>query len=98
MQFDHLKRRELITFLGAAAAAWPLAARAQQGKMATLGVLVTGNPGPEEFLRGFRNALREVGLIEGHNIRRRSGRPKPPVSRRRPQSWFASRSTSLLPP
>src|SRR5262249_45452074 len=62
-------RRELLAALGGAAAAWPLAARAQQPKMATIGILVTGNPGPEAFLEGFRVALRAAGLIEGQNIR-----------------------------
>jgi putative tryptophan/tyrosine transport system substrate-binding protein len=64
-----MRRRELVTFLGAAAVLWPLPLRAQQGKMVTLGILVTGNPGPEEFGQGFRRALRDIGLIEGQNIR-----------------------------
>jgi putative ABC transport system substrate-binding protein len=68
MQFDQLKRREFITLLGGAVA-WPLPAHAQQPKMATIGILVTGNPSPEAFLEGFRVALRAAGLIEGQNIR-----------------------------
>ena len=64
-----MKRRIFITLLGGAAVAWPLAARAQQPKLATIGILVTGNPDPEEFLQGVRVALRAVGLIEGQNIR-----------------------------
>ena len=44
-------------------------ARAQQPKMATVGILVTGNPSPEAFLEGFRVALSAAGLIEGQNIR-----------------------------
>jgi putative tryptophan/tyrosine transport system substrate-binding protein len=63
-----IRRRHFITLLGCAAA-WPLAARAQQRKIATIGILLTGNPDPEDFLHGFRAALPTVGLIEGQNIR-----------------------------
>ena len=64
-----MRRRNFITFLGGAAAAWPLAARAQQAKVPTVGVLLTGNPDPEVFLKGFRDSLRDVGYIEGRNVR-----------------------------
>jgi putative ABC transport system substrate-binding protein len=69
MQVDQLRRREFITLLGCSAAAWPLSLHAQQPKMATIGILVTGNPTPEAFLQQFRVALRAAGLIEGQNIR-----------------------------
>src|SRR5262249_1553608 len=62
-----MRRREFITLLGAAAA-WPLAAGAQ-AKVPTVGVLLTGHPDPEVFLKGFRDSLREAGYIDGKNIR-----------------------------
>jgi len=63
-----MRRREFMTLLGGAAAAWPLVARAQQPKMATVGILITGNTSPEAFLQGFRAALAAAGLIEGENV------------------------------
>jgi putative tryptophan/tyrosine transport system substrate-binding protein len=63
-----IRRRAFISLLGGAAG-WPLAARAQQVIIATIGILVTGNPDPQEFLQGIRAALRAAGLIEGHNVR-----------------------------
>src|SRR5215470_6060495 len=69
MQFDQLKRREFITLLGGAAA-WPLAARAQQpGKVPRIGFL--GMASPSTFaprLEGIRLGLRDFGYIEGTNI------------------------------
>src|SRR5262249_36725322 len=63
-----LKRREFITLVGAAVA-WPLAAGAQQPKVPTIRALVIGNISPEEFWREFRQGLRDMGYIEGQNIR-----------------------------
>jgi putative ABC transport system substrate-binding protein len=69
MLFDQLRRREFITLLGGAAAVWPLAAHAQQPKVPTIGALVIGNINPEQFWREFRQGLRDLGYVEGQNIR-----------------------------
>jgi len=66
-----MKRREFVGFL-AGAAAWPLAtlvASAQQPKMATIGVLVRGAPGWQQFWQLFPEALRELGYIDKNNVR-----------------------------
>jgi len=65
-----MKRREFITLLGGAAAAWPLAARAQEGprnKQIRIGFLAGAVPTPA-MLRAFRDALREHGYVEGQNL------------------------------
>jgi len=65
-----MRRRDFLGVLSSAAATWPLTARAQQAsKLPTIGILLTGNPDPELFLVGFRDALREVGYINGQNAR-----------------------------
>jgi putative tryptophan/tyrosine transport system substrate-binding protein len=64
-----MRRREFIALFGSGAAAWPLVVRAQQPKVTTIGVLVRSAPGWEQFWRLFPEALRELGYIEGQNIR-----------------------------
>jgi len=62
-----MRRREFITLLSGAAA-WPLAAHAQQsGKLPRIGVLVSASP-PHPFADAFRQGLHAIGYSEGQNI------------------------------
>jgi putative tryptophan/tyrosine transport system substrate-binding protein len=65
-----MRRREFITLLGAAVAAWPLAARAQQAvSISRIGILWPGAslPAPPR-MESFRQGLRELGYVDGQNV------------------------------
>jgi putative ABC transport system substrate-binding protein len=63
-----MRRREFITLLGGIAAAYPLAARAQQTKVYRIGALFVGNPDVGSFRTELREELRKYNYVEGQNL------------------------------
>ena len=101
-----IRRRDFITLLGGAAAAWPLAGLAQEaGKVRRIGFLRVGEP-PAAFIDGFRQGLREVGLVEGRDFVIEFAQPQnasqvpgaaAELVRRRVDILLASGTPSVLP-
>jgi putative ABC transport system substrate-binding protein len=66
-----MNRREYITLLGSAVAAWPLAGRAQQPSTAVVGYLGSSTPDANvsgEWMAALRRGLKDMGFIEGRNV------------------------------
>jgi putative tryptophan/tyrosine transport system substrate-binding protein len=63
-----MRRREFIRIVGSSAAMWPLAAFAQQPKVARIGALYIGTADAETFKNELREGMRELGYLEGQNI------------------------------
>src|SRR5262252_785677 len=77
---EAMKRREFITLLGGAAAAWPLAARAQPGKVWRIGILGASLNVPNQAAQyqAFLAELKALGFEEGKNLSIRYGRVDDP--------------------
>jgi putative tryptophan/tyrosine transport system substrate-binding protein len=66
---EAMRRREFIAFVGCTAAAWPLAARAEQSATPVIGFLNSASPQPfANYVSGFRVGLKQTGYVDGQNV------------------------------
>src|SRR5215468_4079429 len=69
MQFDPMRRRDILIFLGCAAAAWPLGAIAQAPQLPTIAILSSGSPETfNSFVESYLQGMRELGFVNGRNV------------------------------
>jgi putative ABC transport system substrate-binding protein len=65
----YIRRREVIITFGGLAAAWPLVSHAEQDRVRRIGILLLDHAEAESLQTGLRESLRELGFVEGQNIR-----------------------------
>ena len=101
MPIDQLKRREFVTLIGGVAA-WPITARAQQPeRVRRIGVLINFRPDDPEGqarLTAFRQTLRELGWINGDNVRMDVGTMPNSIADTQRNWWRWRRMPSLRAP